>query len=65
MGPYEYIVTGIEGDYAYLERTDLPDQMTPTTPREPVFIAMALLPEGTTIGTKLRWENLEYTILCN
>ena len=57
MGPYEYIVPTINGDYATQLRTDLP------TPGEPMPIAMALLPEGTDIGTKLRWENFTYTIL--
>lgn len=57
MGPYEYIVQTINGDYATLLRTDLP------TPGEPMPIAMALLPEGADIGTKLRWENFTYTIL--
>lgn len=57
MGPYEYVVETIEGDYAYLRRTDI------EAGGEPFMIAMALLPEGTTLGTRLRWENLEYTIL--
>ena len=38
MGPYEYVVESIEGDYAYLRRTDLEE------PGEPMMIAMALLP---------------------
>lgn len=57
MGPYEYIVETINGDYASLRRTDLPD------PGEPMPIAMALLPEGTDIGTKLHWENFVYSIV--
>lgn len=57
MGPYEYIVDTINGDYATLLRTDLP------TPGEPMPIAMALLPEGTDIGAKLRWENFVYTLI--
>ena len=35
-----YIVTSIDGDYAWLTRTDTDKE------EEPVFIARALLPEG-------------------
>ena len=57
MGPYEYVVERIEGEYAYLRRTDVPDW------GEPMMIAMALLPEGVDVGTRLRWENLVYEVL--
>ena len=57
MGPYEYIVETIAGDYATLLRTDLP------APGEPMPIAVALLPEGTDIGTRLHWENFAYPIV--
>lgn len=57
MGPYEYMVESINGDYASLRRTDLP------APGEPMPIAMALLPEGVDIGTRLHWENFEYTVV--
>lgn len=57
MGPYEYVVESIEGAYAYLRRTDIYDL------GEPMMIAMALLPDGVDVGTKLRWENLVYEIL--
>ena len=57
MGPYEYIVESIAGEYAYLVRTDTPD------PGEPMMIAMALLPDGVDVGTRLHWENLAYTII--
>lgn len=56
MGPYEYIVDTINGDYATLLRTDV-------SGAEPMPIAMALLPEGTDIGTRLHWENFTYTIV--
>ena len=29
MGPYEYVVERIEGEYAYLRRTDVPDGASP------------------------------------
>ena len=57
MGPYEYVGESSEGDYAYLRRTDIYDL------GEPMMIAMALLPDGVDVGTKLRWENLVYEIL--
>ena len=47
MGPYEYVVESIEGEYAYLRRTDIYDA------GEPFMIAMALLPDGVDVGTKL------------
>jgi hypothetical protein len=56
MGPYEYKIIKIEGDYATLERTD-------NSSGDTTFIALALLPPGCDIGTELKWENLEYTIL--
>ena len=54
MGSYKYIK--IEGDYATLIRTDISTEET-------MFIALALLPFGTDLGTELLWENFEYSIL--
>ena len=56
MGPYYYVVVKIEGDYAYLKRTDINSE-------ELFMIALALLPEGADIGTKLKWENLMYEVI--
>ena len=39
MEPKDYIVSRIEGEYAYLKRTDIESE-------EELFIAMALLPLG-------------------
>lgn len=50
-----YIVERIEGDYAWLKRTDKEE--------DPVFIARALLPEGIDEGTKLKSEFLQYEII--
>ena len=50
-----FIVDRIEGDYAWLRRTDKEE--------EPVFIARALLPEGIDKGTKLKSEFLQYEIV--
>lgn len=57
MGPYEYVVESINGDYASLRRTDAPGG------DEPMVVAMALLPQGIGLGSRLRWENFEYTVL--
>ena len=56
MGPYYYEVIKIDGDYATLKRTDIETDDT-------MLIAMALLPFGTDTGSRLKWENLEYSII--
>lgn len=53
MEPKDYILTRIEGEYAYL--TDAGG--------EEVFIALALLPMGATVGSKLHFEMFEYTLI--
>lgn len=57
LGPYEYVVESINGDYAYLRRTDIYDR------GEPFMIALALLPDGIEIGSRIHWENMEYSLL--
>ncbi len=52
----DYIVNRIEGEYAYLIEAD------PYCEDE-LFIALALLPTGVDVGTKLHYEMLEYTII--
>ncbi len=52
----EYIVEDIKGDYAYLKRVDKESG-------DLFMIAMALLPMEINIGTKLLYENLEYSII--
>ena len=56
MGPFKYKVIAIEGEYATIKRIDYETADT-------ILIALALLPEGTDIGTELLWENLEYKII--
>ena len=56
MNTYEYVVVGIDGDYANLKRTDAVDE-------EIKIVARALLPEETDEGTRLRYEMLEYSII--
>ena len=53
MEPKNYIVKKIDGEYATLE-----DE----TGNE-LFIALALLPEGTDFGTRLHFENFGYEII--
>ncbi|MGN0154438.1 MAG: chorismate--pyruvate lyase [Lachnospiraceae bacterium] len=56
METWYYEVVSIDGDYANLKRTDieLPDEK---------LVARALLPEGITVGTKLKYEFLQYEIV--
>ena len=54
MEPKDYTVSKIEGEYATLKDINTGDEL---------FIAMALLPLGTDVGTKLHYEMLEYTIV--
>ena len=49
-----YTVTKIEGEYASL---------TDEKSGEELFIAMALLPIDTDIGTKLLYENMEFSVV--
>ena len=56
MLPKDYVITRIEGEYAYLRELDSNDA-------DELFIALALLPQGVDIGTKLHYEMLEYTII--
>ena len=56
MEPKDYIVSRIEGEYAYLRLLD-------GNSDEDVFIAMALLPPNVDVGTKLHYELLQYTII--
>lgn len=56
MIPKDYIITRIEGEYAYLREIN-------GSSDDELFIALALLPLGVDIGTKLHYEMLEYTII--
>lgn len=53
MGPKDYVVTNISGEYAYIKDTD----------GNEIFIALHLLPDGVDVGDKLHWENFEYKII--
>lgn len=56
MEPKDYVITAIEGEYAYLLEVGKAEA-------EPIFIAMALLPFGADVGSKLHYEMLEYTLI--
>ena len=56
MEPKNYVVSKIEGEYAYLRNLDDPSQ-------EEIFIAMALLPAGVDVGSQLHYEMLTYTLI--
>lgn len=55
MGPFEYVVEKINGDYAELRRTDGDGEI--------VTVAIALLPPETDEGVRLRFENFSYEVL--
>ena len=54
MEPKDYIVKSISGEYATLEDIATKDEL---------FIAMAVLPAGIDVGTRLHYEMLEYTVV--
>ncbi len=56
MEPKDYTVVKIEGEYAYL-RVDGGRE------EDDLFIAMALLPVGIDVGTRLHYEMLTYTVV--
>lgn len=56
MGPFKYKVIAIEGEYATIKRID-------NETADTILIALALLPEGTDIGTELLWETLNIRLL--
>lgn len=54
MEPRDFRVARIEGDYAILKDEKSGEEM---------FIAMALLPMGTDIGSRLHYENFSYDLM--
>ncbi len=53
MEPKDYIISKIEGEYAYLKDIETENE---------VFIALALLPQGADIGSRIHCEMFEYTL---
>lgn len=56
METWYYEVTSIDGDYAYLKRTDIESD-------DIKLVARALLPAEISVGTKLKYELFQYEIL--
>lgn len=56
MDTFYYEVASINGDYAYLKRTD-------EDVKDLKLVARALLPEEIKEGTKLKYELLQYEIV--
>lgn len=54
MEPRDYRVARMEGEYAYLQDLESGNE---------VFIAIALLPVGTDVGSKLHCEMFSYTLI--
>lgn len=55
MEPKDFIITRIEGEYAYMREIGKEGA-------EEIFIALFLLPMGADIGTRIHYEMMEYTI---
>ncbi len=51
-----FIVEKIDGDYAYLKRTDEEQE-------EPRLVARALLPDAIMEGSRIKYEMLQYEII--
>lgn len=56
MNAFDYIVDRIDGDYAYLKRTDALEDGEK-------MVARALLPEEIAEGTKLHYEFMMYSVM--
>lgn len=56
MEARDYNVERIDGDYAWLRRTDEVEQ-------DLLVVARALLPENIDEGTRLRYEMLQYEVV--
>ncbi len=54
MEPRDFILFRIEGDYAILKEEKSGNEM---------FIAMALLPIGSDVGSRLHFENFSYELI--
>ena len=54
MEPKDYILDRIDGEYAYLRDVENGNE---------IFIALALLPMGADVGSRIHFEMLEYTLM--
>ena len=53
MEPKDYIISKIEGEYAYLRDVETGNE---------IFIALALLPVGADLGSRIHCEMFQYTL---
>ena len=53
MEPVYYTVNTIDGDYAYMTSDSGVENQ----------VAMFLLPDGADVGSRLLWENFEWTLV--
>lgn len=56
MQTWYYEVISIDGDYANLKRTDIETN-------DLKLVARALLPEGIEVGSKLKYEFMQYELI--
>lgn len=56
METWFYIVESIDGDYANLKRTDIVSD-------DLKLVARALLPENIAVGTRLKYELMQYSVV--
>ena len=56
METWYYTVVSIDGDYANLKRTDIESD-------DLKLVARALLPEGIDVGTQLKYEFMQYSVI--
>ena len=56
METWFYIVESIDGDYANLKRTDIESD-------DLKLVARALLPENIAVGTRLKYELMQYSVI--
>ncbi|MDO5416962.1 MAG: chorismate--pyruvate lyase [Lachnospiraceae bacterium] len=56
MGPFDYEVVQIDGDYAHLRNLTQPEA-------ENKLVARALLPDEIAEGSRLHYECFEYSLL--
>ncbi len=54
MEPRDFILDRIEGEYAYLRDIETNNE---------IFIALALLPPGADVGSKIHREMFEYSLI--
>ncbi len=56
METWFYVVESIDGDYANLNRTDIASD-------DLKLVARALLPDGISEGSRLKYELMQYTLI--